>query len=720
MAAFKIISYIIFSGFIISKSFAQIGFQKISEIQIFNPSVAINNIEATHGNGLSIVGTTGKVLTDNVNERVFIQKMDSVGNTEWAKAYGYVAYSLIGYDMLEQNNNFMITGSVKQIPGKGSVLFNKTDDTGKVIWTKAYDHPNDGFGRAIKTTLDGGYIMVGESDNTTISDILILKTDDDGTLLWSRSIGTTEQDRGYNVIQTPDSNFFITGFSGSANPAGSSYPYNNADVCLIKCSNKGDVLFKKKYSFPGDTTDVAFALTLTNDNKILISGESSSPVGSGGKDILIIKTDLDGNVEWSKLYGGLLDDGSTGITLSLDGSIICSGYTWNGGAGLDDHFVLKLDNDGNIVWAKAFGGASFDHCKGKIVNTVDGGLAFTGFSKSFSGISSWQTAYTIKMDQDGNAGECNNQLVDILVKDVVLSIDTVVTIIYDPLVETNISLLTYTDLGYVDSVVCRKCPEVGFVSDSSICLYDSISLYCIKDNFQYADVLWQWNYGDDLTIDSSVNCTDHKYRYEQPGEYTIELVYSDQFCSDTISQTLSIYEVPHITFGPYDTFTMVTETLILAPDIEGEVIQYNWSPAEELSCIDCPYPIASPSDTTTYYITVVNEYGCSATAHLTLYVKEKKVNDVPDYNFFMPNTFSPNGDGINDQLKWYIKDYTSYLLKIFDKTGKQVFETNSLNYWDGISSNNNNSLEKTYMYSIILTRLDNQVDQYSGNIILLR
>ena len=87
-----------------------------------------------------------------------------------------------------------------------------------------------------------------------------------------------------------------------------------------------------------------------------------------------IKTDFAGEKEWSKVYGGKLDDFGWGATESVDGGYVITGETFSFGNGQSDIYIFKIDSVGNKVWSNTFGGLSED-VGYSIVNSDDGGYA---------------------------------------------------------------------------------------------------------------------------------------------------------------------------------------------------------------------------------------------------------------------------------------------------------------------------------------------------------
>lgn len=108
---------------------------------------------------------------------------------------------------------------------------------------------------------------------------------------------------------------------------------------------------------------------------------------------------------------------------------------------------------------------------------------------------------------------------------------------------------------------------------------------------------------------------------------------------------------------------------------------YNWSPATGLSCTNCPNPVASPMQTTTYVLTVSDSLGCTQTDTVTVFV------EVLCGQVFVPNAFSPNEDGQNDVLYCRVDPVcvTAFEFVVFNRWGEVVFRTEDPTLgWDGI------------------------------------
>lgn len=130
-------------------------------------------------------------------------------------------------------------------------------------------------------------------------------------------------------------------------------------------------------------------------------------------------------------------------------------------------------------------------------------------------------------------------------------------------------------------------------------------------------------------------------------------------------------------------------------DIEGGngYLEPLWTPATGLSCTDCLLPVVNPKETTTYTLTITDDNNCQKTGKFTAVVND----DVPEP--FIPNAFTPNGDGNNDVFKVYGSTIDWVDLKIFDRWGKVVgtIETTD-GFWDGKDTNGEDLPTAAYVY----------------------
>ncbi|MCB9336339.1 MAG: gliding motility-associated C-terminal domain-containing protein [Flavobacteriales bacterium] len=182
------------------------------------------------------------------------------------------------------------------------------------------------------------------------------------------------------------------------------------------------------------------------------------------------------------------------------------------------------------------------------------------------------------------------------------------------------------------------------------------------------------------------------------------------FCIDTmdLSQIVYVNPLPIINTIP-DTIITIQSTVELTTT--GGTI-YSWSPNVNLSCNDCPNPVASPTETTTYYVTVTDSNGCVSNDYVIVNVV------IPD--LFIPTGFSPNGDGYNDEVLVRSLSIVKMNLQIYDRWGNLVFESNDqAKGWDGTSKGVKCDAG-VYIYKFEAKFIDGEKLEQSGNITLFR
>ena len=180
-------------------------------------------------------------------------------------------------------------------------------------------------------------------------------------------------DIAYSIVETNDGGYIIAGRTNSFG-AGSS------DFLVIKLSYDGNILWTK--TFGGENIDIATFIQETNDGGYIVAGYTNS-FGAGFFDFLVIKLSYDGNILWTKTFGGTGYDIATSIQETNDGGYIVAGYTNSFGAGSSDFLVIKLSYDGNILWTKTFGGERNDELY-SLELTNDGGYILIGCTNSFN------------------------------------------------------------------------------------------------------------------------------------------------------------------------------------------------------------------------------------------------------------------------------------------------------------------------------------------------
>jgi hypothetical protein len=206
---------------------------------------------------------------------------------------------------------------------------------------------------------------------------------------FEKCYGGSNEDQSFSVIQTSDSGYIIAGFTRSF---GASY----SDAYLIKTDINGNILWYKLYG--GWYEDDALSVKQTADGGFILAGGTWS-FGSGAEDIYLIRTDENGNLIWDKTYGGSEIDVAMSVSQTGDSGFIIAGCTLSYGKGLSDVYLIRTDINGDTIWTKTYGGAEFD--RGNfVIQTNEGGFIITGSTSSFG--NSLEDIYIIRTDMNGD------------------------------------------------------------------------------------------------------------------------------------------------------------------------------------------------------------------------------------------------------------------------------------------------------------------------------
>lgn len=261
---------------------------------------------------------------------------------------------------------------------------------------KSYDAARGG----IVQTPDGGFISVGESQSFGNGDydIYVVKVDICGAFQWSATYDIGGNDYGRRIRLDPNGGYIITGETENTR-----HCCTRDDAFLMKLTEDGQVEWTKTYGGKG--------VDEGNDVQLYFGGEgyvmagSTTSFGAGESDGWIVAVRRDGSTIWSRVYGGGLSDGFNGLVQTSDGEITATGYTnsYNIFRILtNDIFLVRTTSNGNVIWSKHYG-RDLDEVGNAIIDVPGrserNDLVIAGYTKS---ISPKAEAYLLRVDAGGN------------------------------------------------------------------------------------------------------------------------------------------------------------------------------------------------------------------------------------------------------------------------------------------------------------------------------
>jgi len=269
---------------------------------------------------------------------------------------------------------------------------------------------------------------------------------------------------------------------------------------------------------------------------------------------------------------------------------------------------------------------------------------------------------------------------------------------------------------YTDTVHVFQTPHPVITITSPYCVNSAIPFQGSLVTPDVDSVRWAWSFGDGRTS-SLQNLT---LTYANPGNYPVSLRTSVSFgCSDTTGKVLTVNPLPVIK-GPAEITTPVGIPVTIPFSYSSNCTTWTWKPETNLSCADCPNPVATLTFSAEYVVTVTYSNNCTSTGRILV----KTICN--DKNYFAPNTFSPNGDGVNDVF--YPRGsnlYNIQSMRIFNRWGQLVFERRNFpansqaDGWDG-TFNGRIAPADVYVYIIEVICNNAQVIALKGNVALVR
>ena len=381
--------------FCLSFFFSQILFSQVNQFQItYGTSVADWNgaaiPTADGGYALMMDDVTNPLLRD-----MALIKLDSIGNILWTRTYGNTTNTDDSWNQIIEayNGGYLIAGRLDNTPFNVFNIWIRTDSNGDTLWVK---RDVIGQGTLIKTS-DFGYALVGSG---------LTKTDSVGNVQWSKIYTAVAGQPAYGQ-QTSDGGYIIAGVTQLYASGGPS----DWDLALIKTDSAGNIQWTKVYERP-TTLEKFPKVVQANDGGYVMLGTSMIPPNqSQSQNIIIIKTDTAGNLQWAKTYDG--PDSEESVDFKATGAIgyIIIGHT----AGFESvqnsfrSFLMRTDGLGNPVWTKMYGDVinnpmnSYD-IAADVYYTNDGGFLMSGATQSF-GVGAYDV-WVVKTDASGVSG-CN-------------------------------------------------------------------------------------------------------------------------------------------------------------------------------------------------------------------------------------------------------------------------------------------------------------------------
>ncbi|MFP4458967.1 MAG: hypothetical protein ACLFSQ_05205 [Candidatus Zixiibacteriota bacterium] len=355
--------------------------EKIGQISVMGDEDTIqlriiDTLDAiSSGNGVLMInlpdgniGAADLVDTTNIDaSEIFINTI--YGIKSWRKVMqgGFViVYGGAGDDWGSQvtetsDGNYLVSGITKSFgAGYADLFLTEFDRSGEMVFSKAVGGlGNDGFttdpqlGSFARKTMDGGYVMVSHSrtigsDNR---DVIVVKLDSTLERQWSKTIGGSMAEEIRYLIETDDGSIVTCGWTWS-------YPESTENIMILKIDEDGDLerarLLTTPYRDPGEM------ILQAHDGGFFVTGWTTAIPSDGYSRMFLVKLDSDLNIEWAKGYGEGTSNPAYSMAVMPDGGVAIMGYSAGYGAISYEAMIVRTDHLGNPVWSALIGNDASD------------------------------------------------------------------------------------------------------------------------------------------------------------------------------------------------------------------------------------------------------------------------------------------------------------------------------------------------------------------------
>ena len=383
---------------------------------------------------------SGRVVRLTFNNVSDYNPMTSDGLIVWVTSDGLYE-EIVAVDIVRSESEIVETIETPTIEESDENMDAEAD----VLWSKNFGGKDYDYCNDVKQTVDGGFILIGESKSFSITDdsvIYLVKTDSEGNQQWNKKIkySALSSDSGNSVQQTFDEGYIIGGSTEVFTSTGAASATIGTYIFVVKTDSEGEILWKKKFG-SGGGDDFASCIQQTSDEGYVLVGSCLMKIDSNGDkiwekdiegqyvietkdrgfiivgpgmyshsslDLSLIKTDSEGNVNWIKTFGGSGQEAGLSVQQTFDSGFIISGgstsftddYESRARGHFFEMYLIKTDVNGSEQWQKNFPDAEAGN---SVLQTFDGGFFVVGgtYIGEKNGVFDWDM-YIIKLDENGN------------------------------------------------------------------------------------------------------------------------------------------------------------------------------------------------------------------------------------------------------------------------------------------------------------------------------
>lgn len=313
----------------------------------------MRSIAEMPGGDLIMVGAVKGSITSQSQADAMIFRCSRSGEIRWSKVLtaAFTSQERQAPRSVERlsDGSYMITGSsLNGFYGGEDIVAFKIDEYGNISGYKAYGGAGTDLSFDLVETTNGDVLLVGSTTSygtDGVQNAFVVSINPDGESNWYQTFSGPGNDELFNIHSIGEDTFLVSGITDS-------YGSGGKDFMIMKMDDQGNFLSGDTYG--SNLDELGLTARPTPDQGYLLFGHSTA-YGLGGQDGVIVKVAANGNIQWSKAFGGALDDFASDVLVAEDGSFFLSGSTASSGAGMTDLFLIHLSPQGALLESRTYG-----------------------------------------------------------------------------------------------------------------------------------------------------------------------------------------------------------------------------------------------------------------------------------------------------------------------------------------------------------------------------
>lgn len=271
------------------------------------------------------------------------------------------------------------------------LLIGSFHTSAQITWEKLFSNSSTDVFRSVQEVPAGGYVAAGYTADSTVSDTdaYVVRMTTSGDTIWTyrQNIGLSKKDLFYKVINTADGGFAMCGYTSSITGV-------SDDILFVKINSSGQMVWTKTWG--GSGKDRAQDIIELGDGSYAITGYTTSSPALY-YDAFLYHVDANGDSLWFKRYGTATYDDANSVRALSNGGYLLGGQSSNGANGFDQ-FLIRTNDSGDTLWTRRFGTTGTDNIE--YIAVASDGFYLTGGTNGAG--AGGDDGYLVKTDTSGN------------------------------------------------------------------------------------------------------------------------------------------------------------------------------------------------------------------------------------------------------------------------------------------------------------------------------